>query len=436
MWVFAGMALNNAVRLASNLLLTRLLAPDLYGLMSVGNVIVGALVLLSDIGLGQSIIHSKRGDDPKFLDTVWSIRLLRGFILTGLLLAIAGALVTTRMLAPALISGTYADSRLITVLLVLAIFPIADGFESTNVLLCRRSVNLKPTITVDLASQVVATVLMALVALWHPTVWVLPAGWVTYSLLKSLGSFFFVPGPGNRLQWDKSCADEIWHFSKWILISSCLTFAYREGDRLILGGVLSASEMGIYGVAVLLLGALKQVIGSLSGAIGLPALAEISRTRPEQLARAYRRCRRPIDLFCLGVTGLMFASADLIIHLFYDHRYQGAAPILRLVSLILVSYRYTVFDDFLVAIGQTRQLFKRGVLQVAVLLASLPIGYHLGGMYGAVMGVVLANLSTIPLILFLESRHGVFDWREELKVLPMFAAGALMGFLAQHLLLH
>lgn len=435
MWVFAGMALNNAVRLASNLLLTRLLAPDLYGLMSVGNVIVGALVLLSDIGLGQSIIHSKRGDDPKFLDTVWSIRLLRGCILTGLLLGIAGALVTAHMLAPTLVSGTYADPRLITVLLVLAIFPIADGFESTNVLLCRRSVNLRPTITVDLASQVVATVLMALVALWHPTVWVLPAGWVTYSLLKSLGSFF-VPGPGNRLRWDQSCADEIWHFSKWILISSCLTFAYREGDRLILGGLLSASEMGIYGVAVLLLGALKQVIGSLSGAIGLPALAEISRTRPEQLARAYRRCRRPIDLFCLGVTGLMFASADLIIHLFYDHRYQGAAPILRLVSLILVSYRYTVFDDFLVAIGQTRQLFKRGVLQVAVLLASLPIGYHLGGMYGAVMGVVVANLATIPLILFLESRHGVFDWREELKVLPMFAAGALVGYFAQRLLLH
>ncbi len=421
------MALNNVIRLGSNLLLTRLLAPDTYGLMAVGNVIVSALILLSDIGLGQSVMHSHRGEDPKFLNTVWSIRMLRGVTLSAILVVIAGLLTGARLLAPMLVSGTYADPRLLTVMLVLAVFPITDGFESTNTMLCRRVVNLRPIVLVDLGSQVLSTIFMAAMAFAHPSIWVLPAGWVCYSVFKSLGSFL-INGPGNRLQWDKSCANEIWHFSKWILISSSLTFAYREGDRLVLGGLLTASEMGVYGVSLLLLGAVKQVAGSLSNAVGLPALAEIARSRPAQLARAYRRCRVPIDVLCLGIGGFIFAAADLLIRVLYDQRYQGAAPLLRLVSLILVAHRYIVFDDFLVATGNTRQLFKRGVLQVIVLVASLPIGYHLGGVEGAVIGVVLANFSTIPLILFLEARFGIFDWREELKILPVFAAGAAVGY--------
>jgi len=421
------MALNNAIRLLSNLLLTRLLAPDLYGLMSIGNVIVGALILLSDIGLAQSVVQSPRGEDPKFLNTIWSIRFVRGLILASILVVIAGGLAAAGHWHVSWISGTYGDPRLVTVLLVLAIFPVTDGFESTNLLLCRRAVNLRPIVLIDVGSQILSTVLMAATAYWHPTVWVLPAGWVCYSLFKSLGSFL-VQGPGNGFKWDPDCASEIWHFSKWILVSSSLTFAYREGDRLVLGGLLSASEMGIYGVSILLLGAVKQVVGSLSGAVGLPALAEIARTRPEQLRRAYRRCRLPIDLICLGAAGLMFGGADLIIRLLYDQRYQGAVPIFRMLSLILLSHRYVVFDDFLVATGNTRQLFKRGVLQVVVLVVALPVGYHLAAMQGAVVGVLLANFATVPLIWMLEARSGIFDWRAELKVLPFFPLTAAIAF--------
>lgn len=427
-WVFVGMALTNAIRLLSNLLLTHLLAPDLYGLMTVGNVIVAALIMLSDIGLIQSVLQNPRGAESKFLNTVWSIRLLRGVMLAGILLAIAAFFAGAGHFFPGRITGTYGDGRLVTVLLVLALFPIADGFESPNLLLCRRAVNPKPIVLIDVGSQLLATLLMALAAWWHPTVWVLPAGWVCYSLFKSLGSLI-IAGPSSKLEWESSYVNEIWHFSKWIMMSSALTFVYREGDRLLLAGLFSASEMGIYGVSMLLLGAVKQVLGNLTATVGLPALAEIARTDPSRLRSAYRRCRTPIDLMCLSIAGLMFGGADLIIHVLYDHRYQGAVPIFRLLALILVAQRYSVFDDFLVATGDTRQLFKRGVLQTVVLISALPIGYHFGGMTGAVWSVLLANFSTIPLILFLEARKGLFDWRAELRVLPILPIAAAIAYL-------
>jgi O-antigen/teichoic acid export membrane protein len=435
MWIVGGMVLNNGIRLFSNLLLTRLLAPDLYGLMSVGNVMVSALVLLSDIGLVQSVMQNPRGEEPRFLNTVWSVRIVRGFILSTILLLIAGALTSARTWAPGLVQGTYGDPRLVTILLVLAIFPIVDGFESTNLSIHRRHVQLRAVVLTDVVAQVAATVLMLLIALWRPAVWVLPAGWVCSSLIRTALSYA-ISGPGNRPAWDRSIASEIWHFSKWILISSSLTFAYRDGDRFVLGGLFNASEMGLYGVSILLLAAAKQVVSSLSGSIGMPALAQVARTRPHDLAQAYRRCRLPIDLICLGTGGLMFGAADLIIRCLYDARYQGAAPIFQLLALILVAHRYIVFDDFLVATGNTRQLFKRGVLQIIVLVVVLPLGYHLGAMRGAVIGVLAANFSVVPLILFLEWRAGVFNWRAELKVLPMFVLGAAVGHLLNGIHIH
>ena len=428
------MVLNNGIRLFSSLVLTRLLAPDLYGLMAVGNVIVSALVMLSDIGLTQSVIQSARGEEQEFLDTIWSIRLIRGFILAAILIAVAGLLALLRIYAPSAIHGTYGDPRLVTILLILAAFPVADGFESTNLALQRRGVNLRPVVLIDVLSQLCATLLMVIAASMHPALWILPSGWVLSSLLKSVSSYA-LRGSGNRFKWDAQAAREIWHFSKWILISSSLTFIYRDGDRFVLGALFNASEMGLYGVSILLLTAAKQVVSSLSGNIGLPALAQVSRNRPEELRKAYRRCRNPIDIFCLAASGFMFGGADLIIKVLYDTRYQGAAPIFRLLALILIAHRYVVFDDFLVATGNTRQLFKRGLLQVVVLLVSLPLGYRFGGMTGAVLGVLASNFSIVPLLMVLENKSGVFDWRAELKLLPIFFVTAGAAYALSSLIL-
>jgi len=426
-WTFAGIAFGNVVRLLSNLLLTRLLAPDLYGLMSVGNVIVGALIMLSDIGLAQSVIQSSRGHERRFLDTVWSVKVARGLLLTTILGAIAAALTLTRLFAPEMLSGSYADPRLVQVLLVLLFLPLADGFESTNLILLRRAVNLKPVVLIELGGQLLSTVVMAAMALWHASIWVLPVGWVLYSTFKTAVSFT-VEGPGNRFCWDSEIAHEVWHFSKWILFSSSLTFIYRDGDRFILGGLLDAREMGLYGVCVLLLSAVKQVVGTLAGNVGMPALAEIARTRPSQLADAYRRCRMPIDVICMCIAGMLFGGAPLIVRILFDHRYQDATPIFRLVSLLLIPYRYVLFDQLQVATGKTKQLFKRGLLQVALMVTALPVGYHLGGMMGAVWGVLISNFAIMPLIWYLEAREGLFDWRGELKVLPAFAGCATLGY--------
>lgn len=69
------------IRLGSNLILTRLLFPEAFGLMALVQTFMTGLAMFSDIGIGPSIIQNRRGEDPDFLNTAWTIQIGRGVML-------------------------------------------------------------------------------------------------------------------------------------------------------------------------------------------------------------------------------------------------------------------------------------------------------------------------------------------------------------------
>jgi hypothetical protein len=65
-WTLFGYGGSQALRLVSNLILTRLLVPEVFGLMALVQTFQIGLTLFSDIGIAPSIIQNKRGEDPTF----------------------------------------------------------------------------------------------------------------------------------------------------------------------------------------------------------------------------------------------------------------------------------------------------------------------------------------------------------------------------------
>src|SRR4051812_18273874 len=80
-WSLGGYGIGQVIRLGSNLLMTRLLAPEMFGIMAVANMVNMIFGMLADIGLRQHIVQSHRGDDPEFLDTAWTIQFARGVLM-------------------------------------------------------------------------------------------------------------------------------------------------------------------------------------------------------------------------------------------------------------------------------------------------------------------------------------------------------------------
>src|SRR6476620_194290 len=79
----------NSLRIVSTMCLTRLLSPDVYGISGMIMSVFDMINMVTDIGLQSYVVRHSRSDDPEFLSAVFTIRAVRGLILTaiGMLLA-------------------------------------------------------------------------------------------------------------------------------------------------------------------------------------------------------------------------------------------------------------------------------------------------------------------------------------------------------------
>src|SRR5688572_3268061 len=60
-WTLGGYGLAQVIRFATSMVVTRLLAPELFAIMLIVNTVRTGAELLSDVGIGQSVIRSPRG---------------------------------------------------------------------------------------------------------------------------------------------------------------------------------------------------------------------------------------------------------------------------------------------------------------------------------------------------------------------------------------
>lgn len=134
---------SQCIRLGSNLIMTRFLMPEMFGIIALAYVIIVGLNMFSDLGLKQNIIQSNRGDEPLFLNTVWSVQIIRGVILALVCLLAAYTLIIVNKLSLLSTDTVYSSSLLPQVLFFLALTPIIQGFESTKLACANWSLLLK-----------------------------------------------------------------------------------------------------------------------------------------------------------------------------------------------------------------------------------------------------------------------------------------------------
>lgn len=425
-WTVIGYGLSQVVRLGSNLVMTRLLAPELFGVMAIGYVVITGLVMFSDIGLGPSIVQSRRGDEQRFLNVCWVMQIARGSVITLVGLAAAAAL-HFGWLGTAAQDTAYADPRLPGVVAGLSFAGIITGLESTKAWSARRQMAIAKLTQIELTSHVIATAIMLLWAWLSPSIWALVAGWLIAAALKAALTHAVLPGPLNRFEWDRSAFTEVFHFGKWIFLSSIFSFLLTNGDRLVLGGLVDSHLLGLYAIAYLLLNALQQGLARVLGASAMPAFSEVVRESPQRLAEVLYKVRRPLDLLCAGVAGLVFVTGEQIVHALYDDRYLESGPMLAVLSLTLLASRVDVFDQCLLALGKPRQLTLLNGIRLTALYASLFVGFELAGMKGALLGIVASAFVNIAVVLTLQAREGLLRWRRELLFIPAFLACGALG---------
>src|SRR5665213_4512871 len=80
-WTAGVFSVGQMLRLVTNIILARLLAPELFGIMQIVYSFRTGIELITDVGISQNIIHNKNANDPDFYNTAWSLQLIRSIVL-------------------------------------------------------------------------------------------------------------------------------------------------------------------------------------------------------------------------------------------------------------------------------------------------------------------------------------------------------------------
>lgn len=385
------------LRFFNNLILTRLLVPELFGLMALVQVFITGLHLFSDVGLGVSVVQSKRGDDPVFLNTAWTIQVIRGWVIWFGCLLLAYP-----------ISQLYNEPRMLWLIPIVGLNTLVSGFNSASLFTLNRHLDLKTIALYELSGQLVGAVVMIGWAWFNPTVWALVAGGAASVLFQIVWSYRLNRWQLNRFMWDRTAARDIFAFGVWIFLSTSITFFAEQADRLILGRLLSLELLGIYSIALTFADLPRSVTGAVSGKVIMPAISKMTDLPHASIRAKLSKARRPVLVaMAIGIAALA-SFGDFVITTLYDQRYAEAAWMLPILALgIWPRLLCNTNEPALFAIGKPQYTAAANLSRFVCTALGILIGYRLLGLPGAVVGVALNDL-----FYYCVANYGL--WREGL----------------------
>jgi O-antigen/teichoic acid export membrane protein len=426
LWSIGGYGLSQAIRMGSNLLLTRLLVPEMFGVMAIAWLIMTGLGLLSDLGLSQNITQSRRGNDPEFLDTVWVVQIFRSILLWLIALSIAVLILIADRFNFTGKDTVYADPHLPYVIAAVSFTAVIVGFRSTKFYEANRHLTLGQITLMGLVAQIVGLMCMLAWVSVDRSIWALVAGSICSGLTELIVSHVFLSGHSNRWHWDKSAFAEVLHFGKWLFLSSILGFFASSGDRLLLGGMVNATTLGVYVIAFLLFSSVEQVLARIIQSVAFPALSEIAR-KGTSMKAGYYRIHAVIAAVAYFSGGFLIISGQALVDILYDKRYVQAGWMLEILAVALLAVPSRIGVQCYLALGESSMTSIVAAIRLLLLLLLLPIGFYTFGLPGAVWGITLSYLSYLPSVAGIARRYALFDLKREVLLLPVILVGIAVG---------
>jgi len=376
LWVTIGMLGSQVIRLASNLLLTRLLVPEYFGMMAIVYSVLGFFTMMSDVGLVPSVINTKRDKDSEFMSTIWTIKVLSALFLAFLLVISAYP-----------ISYVYDEPLLFPILIIIASTSVIGGFNSIALVLEQKYLRQKKLVLSQLCTQILSSLCMILIAYYTHSIWSLVAGNILSVIVALWYSYNIFSPHYSTFRLEARSVKEIVIFGKWILLSSILSYAGNRSRPVVMAFWVSFSQLGIYSVAASLATVVEAIVGSLSSKILYPKYRQFI---TDGNITSINKLRKKFILLFLPLTIVIAVIGEYMVKFLYDDRYQEAGAILQILAVGRIGSLFVLINNpILLAIGDSRGFsFSQGITAVASIFLVVAGGV-VSGFYGMVVGAAL-----------------------------------------------
>lgn len=415
--VLAATILTEMLNFARSVILARLLTPADFGLVGMALLWVSLSLVLTELGVGQALIHMQ-SDDPAAWSTAWWISAVRGVLLGGLLVLIAPWA-----------EAFFAAPGLTAYLRVLAITVLLGNLQSMGIVQWQREMAFLQLKSVTLVAEIASLIAATYVAWQTRSPWAL----VVASVVRSL-VLFIVPyvahsfRPSRRFQ--PRIAGKILGYSTRMLGSGVLAYGILEGDGALVGKVLGATDLGLYRLAARLSNLPSTMVSQVLMQVMLPVYAQMQESLERQL-NAYLKVLRAAAFLAFAMAVLLAMTAEEVIVLVYGSQWLAMVPAFIVMCWFGVARALGgLASPLFQAVGRPQVVVRLLFLQLVVMaVAVYPLTTSLG-IAGTALAVTIAAVSNQLAVFYELSRHLHTSMLSLIKQICPFIGAATLAIVA------
>jgi len=381
-WVFLLRIFQRLFSLARLLILARILAPHDFGLMGIALLTMSTLMTFSQTGFQQALIQ-KRGNIESYLDAAWTISILRGLFLFGILF----------FSAP--FAASFFDTPdAKTIIRVISITVLIGAFTNIGIINFQKELQFNKEIIYQISETIADFAVAILLVFIIGNVWALVYGAISGKAVSCVMSYLLYPYR-PRLSIDFAKTKELFVFGKWILITNIIIYLLTQGDDIFVGKYLGVASLGFYQLAYTISNLSATEITHVASMVAFPAYSKLQGDLPK-LRNAYSKVLQLTTFLSFPIAGLTFVLAPDFTKIFLGEKWMPMVSAMQVLCLfgLTRSVNGTIGSIFL-ATGVPKILTIGAGIQLLILAVII---YPLTNKWG-IMGTSLAV--TIPNILVL-----------------------------------
>lgn len=426
-WVFFTYGASQVIRFGSSLITTRLISPDLMGIITVVLLVIGGIEMFCDTGLWAYVVRHKNPEDPTMLNTVWTIQVIRGWIVFALVLTFSYFIYQVQLHAPYLLEGVYKNQDLPLLIAFAGTTAIFNGFKSLASPIYSSKMERKRLDLSDLGVYLVVATITIIWLYFKANIWVLVACNIIPSILHLIASFKLFPVK-HKFMLNGEVLKDVFLFSRWIVLSSAITYLFMQGDKLYLAYQIDPNELGLYSIALLLIGVLMLLSENVTVKLLFPYFSRIVNDVPENLKSYFNKYKNYATLTALLIAFVLYLLSPIIFGTLYDIRYSGATWMFQILLISFIGSSVSAVSmECLSALSQTKIRTTVMFVRLIFLLISLPLTYQYFGFYGAVWAISLNVWVGMPVIYYGLYKYKIYSFKGDLILLFSLAT-----FLSTH----
>lgn len=382
-WVGAFRISTRIIAFVRTIILARILSPTQFGVFGIASLSITFLEILMETGVNVVLIQKKEGIE-QYLNTAWVVSIVRGALIT-LILIILAPVIATFFNSPGTLNLIY----------LISLVSLVRGFINPSIVLFQKELNFKAEFwfrfVIFAFDSAVAIVFSYIIQSAAGIIYGLIAG----AVLELVLSFVFLK-PRPKIEFHPAKLKEVLGKGKWITGAGLFQFLFRQGDDGIVGKVLGESSLGVYQVAYKICSMPISEVTDVFGRVMFPTYVTLAHDSA-RLKESFYKTTGVITVLAVASGATLFVFGGEFIRLFLGEKWLSAVPLVRVLSIFgVVQAVGNSMNSLLLALEKQKYVTLVtfiSILGLAISILPLTLNH---GLLGAVWAPLIGAIMALP----------------------------------------